>query len=36
MFDPQLYRDQGGDRGLAKKGPIERFQGWLRANGLIA
>ncbi len=35
MFDAQLYRDKDELERWRKNGPIVRFQGWLRASGLI-
>ncbi len=35
MFDPQLYRSKDEVETWRKKGPIVRFQGWLRDKGLI-
>ena len=35
MFDAQLYRTKDEVEAWRKKGPIVRFQGWLRDNGLI-
>ncbi len=35
MFDAQLYRTKDEVEIWRKKGPIERFQGWLRDNGLL-
>jgi TPP-dependent pyruvate/acetoin dehydrogenase alpha subunit len=35
MFDPQLYRDKAEVETWRKKGPIERFQGWLEQNKMI-
>jgi len=35
MFDAQLYRDKSEVEEWRRKGPIERFQAWLTANGLI-
>ncbi len=36
MFDAQLYRSKDEIEGWRRKGPIVRFEGWLRDNGLIA
>ena len=35
MFDAQQYRTKEEIEAWRKKGPIERFQGWLGDNGLI-
>jgi pyruvate dehydrogenase E1 component alpha subunit len=35
MFDAQLYRNKDEIEAWRQKGPIVRFQGWLRASGLI-
>jgi pyruvate dehydrogenase E1 component alpha subunit len=35
MFDAQLYRTREEVETWRKKGPIVRFEGWLRENGLI-
>jgi pyruvate dehydrogenase E1 component alpha subunit len=35
MFDAQLYRSKDETEAWRQKGPIVRFQGWLRVNGLI-
>jgi pyruvate dehydrogenase E1 component subunit alpha len=35
MFDAQLYRSKEEIEAWRKKGPIVRFQSWLRANALI-
>ncbi len=35
MFDAQLYRSKEEVTAWRKKGPIGRFEEWLRANGLI-
>jgi pyruvate dehydrogenase E1 component alpha subunit len=35
MYDAQLYRTKDEIEAWRKKGPIVRFQGWLRDNGLI-
>ena len=34
MFDAQLYRDKAEVESWREKGPIARFQGWLRENEL--
>jgi TPP-dependent pyruvate/acetoin dehydrogenase alpha subunit len=35
MFDAQLYRSKDEIEAWRKKGPIVRFQGWLKANNMI-
>jgi len=35
MYDAQLYRTRDEVDAWRKKGPIVRFQGWLKENGLI-
>lgn len=35
MFDAQLYRDKDEVASWREKGPIVRFQGWLRENELV-
>ena len=35
MFDAQLYRSKEEVEAWRKKGPIVRFQSWLRGNALI-
>jgi pyruvate dehydrogenase E1 component alpha subunit len=35
MFDAQLYRTKQEVEAWRKRGPIERFQGWLEESGLI-
>ena len=35
MFDAQLYRDKAEVEAWRQKGPIVRFQGWLRQNNLL-